>query len=130
MKARYLLPLLALLTAGCAPVDLEASLYQIVRRDSSQAWTIYNYPSIYLTTGEQQVRGRKQAESVRDFVRAGMTESELAGLWGQPNDIKKSTYPGGTFDTFIYESTGGKYMQRSHYYFVFRDKKLESWHRA
>lgn len=129
MKAIHLTALAAVLLAGCMPDDPEARLYQSVARHKSQPYTIYNYPSVYLTTGEQQVRARKQAESVRDFIKTGMTESELAKLWGRPNDIKKSTYPGGTFDTFIYESMGGRYGPIEHYYFIFRDKKLESWHR-
>jgi len=131
MNARMLNILLcvAVCFAGCAPVDLEASLYQTVQRDRSEAYTIYNYPSIYLTTGEQQVRAQKQAEAIRNHVAAGMTDSALVGIFGRPNDIKKSTYPGGTFDTFIYESTGGRYIQTEHYYFIFRDKQLESWHK-
>jgi len=131
MKAKIIILTATLcIAAGCVPADMEASLYRIVQRDRSQAYTIYNYPSVYLTSGEQQVRAAKQAEAIRSHVAVGMAESELIGIWGRPNDIKKSTYPGGQFDTFIYESTGGKYMQRSHYYFVFRDKMLESWHRA
>jgi len=130
MKAIHLTALAAVLLAGCMPADPEERLYKIVQSDRSQAYTIYNYPSVYLTSGEQQVRGRKQAESVRDFVTAGMSTSQLAAAWGRPNNIKKSTYPGGTFDTFIYESTGGRYNRIEHYYFVFRDKKLESWHKA
>lgn len=129
MKARFLLTLLAVLTAGCQPVDLEASLYQTVQRDRSQSYTIYNYPSIFVTSGEQQVRAQKQAEAVRNHVEVGMKDSDLVGIFGRPNDIKKSTYPSGTLDTFIYESTGGRYMQYSHYYFIFRDKLLESWHK-
>ena len=129
MKAIYILPLLAVLSAGCAPADPEASLYHLVSRDKSQAYTIYNYPSAYLTSKEQQIRARKQSECIRSHIEAGMSESDVAGLWGRPNDIQKSTYPGGIFDTFIYESTGGNYMRTSHYYFVFRDKKLESWHK-
>lgn len=132
MKAIYLWPLLAVLMAGCMPADPEARLYQVVSRTrtESQPWTIYNCPSLYLTSKEQQVRAQKQAQAIRSHVAVGMAESELAGIFGRPNDIKKSTYPGGSFDTFIYESTGGRYMRRSHYYFVFRYKKLESWHRA
>ena len=129
MKATHITALAAFLLSGCMPADPEASLYKIVQSDSSQSYTIYNYPSVYLTTAEQQVRAQKQAQSVRDFIKAGMPEAELAGYWGRPNDIKKSTYPGGTFDTFIYESRGGRYIQAEHYYFIFRDKKLESWHR-
>jgi hypothetical protein len=124
MKTRYILPLLAVLSAGCMPVDSEASLYQIVQSDRRHAYTIYNYPSIYLTTGEQKARARKQAESVRDFVRTGMSESQLTAIWGRPNDIKKSINPSGIFDKFIYNSRRGE-----HYYFIFRDKKLESWYK-
>ena len=124
MKTRYVLPLLAVLSAGCMSADLEASLYHIVQSDRSNAYTIYNYPSIYLPTSEQQVRARKQAESVRDFVRTGMSESQLTAIWGRPNDIKKSINPSGIFDKFIYNSSRGE-----HYYFIFRDKKLESWHK-
>jgi len=132
MKAIHLWPLLAVLMAGCMNSDPEARLYQVVSRTrtESQPWTIYNCPSVYLTSKEQQVRQGKQAESIRRQIVVGMAESQLAAIWGRPNDIKKSTYPGGRFDTFVYESTGGKYMQRSYYYFVFRDKTLESWHRA
>lgn len=129
MKAIHFWPLLAVLMAGCMPADPEARLYQAVASNRSQPYTIYNYPSIYLTTGEQQVRLEKQARSIRDYIRADMTEKELADLWGRPNDIKKSNYPGGIFDTFIYESAGGRYSPAEHYYFIFRDKKLESWHR-
>jgi len=121
--------LITLMMAGCAPVDMEAGLYQTVKRGRSKAYTIYNYPAVYLTTGEQNIRSRKQADSVRDHIKSGMTENELAALWGRPNDIQKSNYPGRTFDTFIYESMGGRYLRTEHYYFIFRDKKLESWHR-
>ena len=129
MKAIHLTILAAFLLAGCMPADPQASLYKIVESDRSGAYTIYNYPSVYLTTGEQQVRAEKQADSVRYFVKTGMAERQLAEVWGRPNDIKKSTYPGGQFDTFIYESTGGRYLPIENYYFIFRDKKLESWHK-
>jgi len=126
----YLLVIVTLCAAAGCVADPETSLYQVVQRDRSDAYTIYNYPSAYLTSGEQQARQIKQAESIRNNVTVGMAEAELAAIWGRPNDIKKSTYPGGSYNTYIYESTGGRYLRRSHYYFVFRDKRLESWHRA
>jgi len=128
----WTLSLTAMLIGGCEMADPETRLYQAVARSrsESQPWTIYNYPCIYLTSKEQQVRAEKQRICIRNHVEVGMTDKDFVGYWGRPNDIKKSTYPGGTFDTFIYESTGGRYMPISHYYFVFRDKKLESWHRA
>ncbi len=129
MKSLYFMALIALLLTGCMPADPEARLYKIVQRKSGQDYTIFNYPSILLTTDEQQIRAQKQAESVRNFVKVGITEQELGDIWGRPNDIKKSSYPGSSFDTFIYESTGGRYNPIEHYYFIFRDKRLESWHR-
>lgn len=125
MKARYLyfLPLLAVISTGCAPLDPEESLYHVVSRDKSQAYTIFNYPSVYLTSKEQQVRAQKQAYVIRNHIAAGISETDMVGLWGRPNKIQKSTYPGGAFDTLIYDSRFGE-----NYYFVFRDKKLESWH--
>jgi len=127
MKAVYFLPLVAFLLTGCMPDDPETRLYSVVK--SNPEYTIYNCPSIILTSKEQQVRANKQAESIRDNIKIGMDDYELAELWGKPNEIKKSTYPGGRVDTFIYESTGGRYMTTEDYYFVFRDRKLESWHR-
>jgi len=129
MKVRYLLPILAVFVIGCVSMDPETSLYQSVRSGADEGYTLYNYPSIYLTSKEQKIRAAKQAESIRKYVKVGMTESQLAEIWGRPNDIKKSKYPDSILDTFIYESTGGQYMPVEHYYFNFRDKLLESWHR-
>jgi hypothetical protein len=112
--------------AGCVS-DPETELHSVVKRNPQ--YTIYSCPSIYLTSKEQYIRADKQAESVRQNIRAGMDETELVNLWGRPNDIKKSNYPTGRFDTFIYESTGGQFLPIENYYFIFRDHKLESWHR-
>lgn len=129
MKTLYLWILFVLLLTGCYTADPKMSLHQKVQQDRSQPYTIYNYPSIYLISSEQQARARIQAEFIRNHIEVGMSEVDIVGFWGNPNDIKKSTYPDGTFDTFIYESTGGRYLPTENYYFIFRDNLLESWHR-
>lgn len=129
MKIAIKIAFLVIILAGCSPTDPETRLYQQIKRSSNKEFTIYNYPSIGLTSQEQQVRDRKQLESIKNEIKIGMDDTELVELWGKPNDIKKSIYPTGRFDTLIYESTGGMYMPIEHYYFIFRDHKLESWHK-
>lgn len=124
MKAIHLLALTGVLLAGCTQARPDASLYDKVRSDRKEAYTIYNYPADHLTSNEQQVRAARQAESAKEF-KSGMDESELTELWGLPRDIEKSTYPTGQFDTYIYGSRGGEI-----YCFIFKNKKLESWMRV
>lgn len=109
---------------GCTPLEPEASLYHQAGNDPR--YTIYNVPTPYLTTKEQNIRSRKQGESIRaGHIKIGITGAELVEIWGRPNDIKRSQYATGKVETFIYEST-----RQSFYYFVFVNSRLSSWHKG
>jgi hypothetical protein len=60
---------------GCSSMDPEMSLKRQAQSDPK--YTLFNYPSAYLTTQEQNVRARIQADSLTGWCQPGISAHDF-----------------------------------------------------